>query len=61
MNYHIHFTYKGDYGRSESYAYAKTKEDADQIIEKHLLDKSKPKLVKWRLYKLVSEGDANEG
>ena len=57
MNYHIKFTYEGDYGRSESYVYTKTRKEADEIVEKHLQDRSKPKLVKWRLYQLIDEGD----
>ena len=60
MNYHIHYTYEGHFGRSESYAYKTKLSEARDDIDKHLADESEPKPTKWRLYELIEEGEKND-
>lgn len=59
MSYLIEFKYKQVGGQTlTSKAYAETEGEADLIVEDHLGDETRPRIVSWRIYKLLREGVA---
>lgn len=59
MNYLIEFKYERVRGQTlTSKVYAKTEGEADLIVEDHLGDETRPRVVSWKIYKLLREGVA---
>ena len=55
----IEFKYEQVRGQTlTSKVYAETEGEADLIVEDHLGDETRPRVVSWRIYKLLREGVA---
>lgn len=57
MKYLVEFKYEVVGGQQmTSWVRSKALDHADEVIKKHLEDKTKPRVIKWRLWKLQKEG-----
>lgn len=58
MKYHIHYVYESKYGRTESYVYKETLDEARENIRDHWKNAEHlPRLVKVELFELMKEAD----